>query len=79
MPSRPRTSRARFAEFLKKFRSGYYSGVHHDDEQQEHDGDSNGKKLDPERKQKRRGYLRQYIRELWPHWKMVAFLLTLAF
>ena len=91
MPARPRTSRERFAEFLRKFRSGYYSedqdknnleslpqqGDSNDPDRDE--GSSSGKrKLDPQRKQKRRGYLRKYVHELWPHRKMVGLLLGLA-
>lgn len=80
MPPVPRTSRARFAEFLKKFRSGFYSGSPGDqDDQPNGDDVPNGKKpMDPERKARRRGYLRQYIRQLRVHWRMVALLLVLA-
>lgn len=88
MPSRPRTSRERFAEFLEKFHSGFYSGKRageHDDGTRDDDGkdsDANdqgrNKPMDPERKAKRRSYLRQYVRELWPHRKMVVLLLVLA-
>ena len=79
MPSRPRTSRERFADFLKKFRSGYFSG-----DQPESDGTppevekADDEKNAAERKQKRRSYIRQYSRELWPHWRMVALLVVLG-
>ncbi len=79
------TSKRRFAEFLERFRSGYYSTETPDGEPGTgaSENDSSGSsesdgKLSPERKQKRRGYLRQYIRELWPHWRMVLMLLVLA-
>ncbi len=78
MPLRPRTSRERFAEFLKRFRSGYYSGMHGSEKEPESVSKSQRKKLNPEERERRRDYLRQYARELWPHWKMVATLLVLS-
>ena len=77
------TSRGRFAEFLDKFRKGEYKQKDQDDGQDKDEKDSDaGSSLDAaekkERKQKRRGYLKQYIRQLWPHWKLVLFLIMLA-
>ena len=84
MSSRPRTSRQRFAEFLEKFRSGYFADVNRgsteDDTADGGDDDSplDKKRRAPQDKARRRGYLRQYVEELWPHWKMVALLVVLA-
>jgi ATP-binding cassette subfamily B protein/subfamily B ATP-binding cassette protein MsbA len=78
MPSRPHTSRERFGEFLEKFRNGYYSrlpGERDDDEQRQQDPSA---PPDTSQKARRRGYLRMYVQELWPHWKMVALLVVLA-
>ena len=76
MTDRPRSSRERFTEFLKKFRRGDYAGL--GGKETEGESGRRSKKLDPERREKRRDYLRQYSRELWPHWKMVATLLVLS-
>ena len=78
MTDRPRSSRERFTEFLKKFRRGDYAGLGGKETEGESKSDRRSKKLDPERREKRRDYLRQYSRELWPHWKMVATLLVLS-
>ena len=68
----PRTSKGRYGEFLVKFRSGEFHG--NTDE-----ADDNRKpQPDLDRKRKRRGYLRLYVNQLWPHWKMVAALVFLA-
>ena len=89
MPARPHTSKERFTEFLEKFRSGHYSS-HEPSPDNESDGDGENnsgdgdnrrgkkKKLTAEEKQARRGYLRKYVNQLWPHWKMVAMLLAFA-
>ena len=70
--NRPNTSKARFAGFREKFRKGQLSN--------ERDGkdDSKPQKLSKEDKQKRRSYLRLYIKRLWPHWKLVSLLTVLA-
>jgi ATP-binding cassette subfamily B protein/subfamily B ATP-binding cassette protein MsbA len=75
--SRPNTSKSRFSEFLAKFKSGQLK--------KERDEEGADKKPKPEgeldkkaKKQKRRSYLRLYIQRLWPHWKMVAVLASLA-
>jgi ATP-binding cassette subfamily B protein/subfamily B ATP-binding cassette protein MsbA len=70
----PKTSKLRYAEFLKKFRDGKLKGKNEPEEDKE-DGK---KKLSAEDKKKRRSYLRLYIKQLWPHWKMVAVLAMLA-
>ncbi|MEM7784586.1 MAG: ABC transporter ATP-binding protein [Planctomycetota bacterium] len=66
-----KTSRARYSRFLEKFRQGTLES-HRKDE------DAETSKKSPRDKQKRRGYLRSYIRQLWPHWKMVSLLSALA-
>ena len=81
MSTRSQTSKQRFHDFLERFKSGYYSqGPDSQDDSNSEDGPENksNKKLQPEQKAKRRGYLRLYIRQLWPHRKMVALLLGLA-
>ena len=78
---RPKTSKGRFGEFVEKFRSGDFGkkSVDSDDENpQAHRHEMDDADNRSERKQKRRGYLKQYIRQLWPHWKMVAVLIALA-
>ncbi len=77
------TSKTRFREFLEKFRKGEYKQSSNDDEKPDEaldDDSDNGqkKKLTPEQKAKRRGYLRLYIRRLWIHWKLVALLIFFA-
>ncbi len=82
---RPKTSKGRFGEFLVKLRNGELSGGRGRGGRGGKESDRNRdgkkdrkKKLTPEEKQKRRGYLRLYIDQLWPHWKMVALLGFLA-
>ena len=80
------TSKSRFREFLEKFRRGEFKQSSPEDETDENesgDSDDSGrgqkrKKLTPEQKAKRRGYLRLYIRRLWIHWKLVALLIFFA-
>lgn len=72
----PKTSKGRFAEFLEKFKSGEFSrepGEHDNSDEQDRQS-----RPDTDQKFKRRGYLRKYIRQLWPHWKMVLLLGALA-
>ena len=80
--NRPSTSRDRFAGFVNKFRKGEFKQKNKDDEKGADDKGDPKKPLDAnekkQQKQKRRGYLKQYIRQLWPHWKMVALLVALA-
>ncbi|MEM7455679.1 MAG: ABC transporter ATP-binding protein [Planctomycetota bacterium] len=83
MQPTPKNSRRRFTEFLEKFRSGKLKSEHDDEEKKDggeaESGDEKSDSIkDPERKQKRRGYLAHYIRRLWPHWRMVALLVALA-
>ena len=68
-PQQLRTSKSRFGEFLKNFKSGDLKRDKDKDEKKKPDRDS---------KEKRRGYLRLYVNQLWPHWKMVALLGFLA-
>ncbi len=72
------TSKSRFAEFLEKFKSGQLK-KERDEEGEDQEEKKAESKLDKSEKKKiRRGYLKIYIRRLWPHWKMVAVLATLA-
>ena len=72
----PKTSKLRYADFLKKFKGGE---LERKDEKGKKDrDDKEKKKLSPEEKQKRRSYLRLYIKQLWPHWRMVVVLALLA-
>ena len=77
---RPKTSKGRFGEFVKKLKKGDKSDDRKDKSERDKSGrDKKGKKkLSAEDKLKRRGYLRLYIQQLWPHWKMVALLGFLA-
>jgi ATP-binding cassette subfamily B protein/subfamily B ATP-binding cassette protein MsbA len=69
-----KTSRGRYGKFLEKFKSGDF----HSEKKKERDEEKKKKKPDAEEKRKRRGYLRLYVNQLWPHWKMVALLAMLA-
>ncbi len=72
-----KTSKRGYLEFLQKFRSG---ALKHEGENGDEDGSGDAKTEQPdaEKKAKRRGYLHQYIRRLWPHWQMVLLLTILA-
>lgn len=70
-----RTSKGRYAEFLNKFRKGEF-GQERGKSGTPDRSDTN--KPDGESKRKRRSYLRLYVRQLWPHWKMVVLLGALA-
>ena len=70
-----RTSKGRYAEFLRKFKS---DGLRGDQKHNAAENENDNQKPDRKRKQKRRGYLRLYIHRLWPHWKMVLLLTLLA-
>lgn len=76
--SRPSTSKLRFAEFVEKFRKGEFK--HKPDEKEEKPDVDEPQSADDkrEKKLKRRGYLKKYIRELWPHRNMVLLLIFLA-
>ena len=67
----PKTSRGRYARFLEKFRN-----------RQLNTGgdrrDSDSRQPDPSAPNRRRNYLKLYIRQLWPHWPMVVLLTLLA-
>lgn len=79
--NRPSTSKERFSLFIDKFRKGGYKQKS-PDEKSDNDAKDDSESLDAAenkaKKQKRRGYLKQYIRQLWPHWKMVVLLVALA-
>lgn len=64
-----RSSKARFQEFLERFRRGQIDS--HPDES----GDGKPNVTD---RAVRRSYLRQYAKQLWPHWKLVIVLIFLA-
>ncbi len=70
-----KTSKARFDGFREKYRKGEFR--HEPDDPQVGDN-KKPRKLSAEQKQKRRNYLKLYIRRLWPHWKLVTFLTLLA-
>jgi len=75
-----RNSRSRFANFLERFaenESKKKVGLNRDENVRNSEGTSDHEDLEKE-KQKRRGYLKLYIRRLWPHWRMVAMLATIA-
>jgi ATP-binding cassette subfamily B protein/subfamily B ATP-binding cassette protein MsbA len=75
------TSKGRFAEFVDKFRKGEFSRKKEIENQAEEENRDRSPKSDSDpqaKKLKRRGYLKQYISQLWPHWKMVAVLIGLA-
>jgi len=67
-----KTSRGRYGEFLKKFKNGEF----HSEKKKAEDKEK--KQPDPESKKKRRGYLRLYVNQLWPHRGMVVLLALLA-
>ena len=73
------SSKSRFRDFLERFRRGELKQQEHPEE--ETGAESPGEPADrgqQEKRAKRRGYLKQYIRRLWPHWKMVLLLTGLA-
>ena len=72
MIARNKSSKNRFLEFLSKYKNGELKAEREESEVKEK------KPLDPERKKKRRGYLKLYARRLWPHWRMVSILAVLA-
>ncbi len=69
-----RTSKDRFKTFRNKFRKGQ---LKQDPDKAKPDADR-AKPKNPAQKKRQRAYLRLYIRQLWPHWKMVAVLAFLA-
>lgn len=70
-----KTSKGRFGEFLKKFKAGEFKSQRSRKEQAPEKDSKSDKR---ERKQKQRGYLKLYVDQLWPHWKMVLLLGLLA-
>ncbi len=70
-----RNSRSRFADFLKRFADKEAGEKKASEENPE--GVSDHQNAGHE-KGKRRAYLRLYVRRLWPHWRMVALLATIA-
>lgn len=75
--NQPQTSKNRFAEFVGKFKRGELK-KERDEERDKPTPDANSKEEKIAKKERRRGYLRMYIRRLWPHWKMVSLLSALA-
>ena len=69
-----KTSRARFASFLRRFKEKKSGGSDKKDDEK-NSADPTEKR---QQKQKQRGYLKLYIARLWPHWRMVVFLTILA-
>ena len=80
--NRKSNSKGRFAEFVEKFRKGEFKQKNYGENETKPDDQdeliSNDPSKKKEKKQKRRGYLKQYIRQLWPHWRMVVLLISLA-
>lgn len=74
----PKTSKGRFGEFVGKLKSGQLGNDRHSKSEQEANSKGRKKRKDPEAKRRQRGYLRLYIKQLWPHWRMVAVLGVLA-
>ena len=75
---KPKTSKGRFGEFIERLKNGQLSKDGKQTDNGSDDSSKDKKKLDPKAKKKRRGYLRLYINQLWPHWKMVVLLGLLA-
>ena len=71
------TSKRRFSDFLDKFKRGEFKSDQ-DSTEDVDDGSDQKSDLDPKQKQKRRSYLKLYVRRLWPHWRLVAMLVLLA-
>ena len=90
--SKTPNSRSRFQQFVEKFNSGKLKRETDDSESspeptEDTGGKSNGVEDEPSRsegdgkparKAKRRNYVKLYIRQLWPHWRMVSSLVVLA-
>ncbi len=70
-----KTSKRWYLEFREKFRKGELKS---EEDDREEGSEDESKKLDPDKKATRRGYLGSYVRRLWPHWKMVLVLTFLA-
>ena len=70
-----RTSKGRFASFLDKFKQGELKSEFDEDSIDDSEFKNDEKS---EKRKKQRGYLRLYVRRLWPHWQLVALLIVLA-
>jgi len=70
---RPTSSRSQFRDFVRRFRAGEI--VTGEDEEAVPELDKAGK---ADRSKRRKGYLRSYIKRLWPHWPLVLILGGLA-
>jgi ATP-binding cassette subfamily B protein len=68
-----KTSRDRFANFRQKFKSGTLGRGGGKEDAKE-----SAKERKPADKKRQRTYLRLYVKQLWPHWKMVLLLAMLA-
>lgn len=75
--SKPQTSKSRFAEFVEKFKSGQ---LKRERDEESPDEEKKSERVEDKTKKKRlrRNYLNLYIKRLWPHWRMVTFLVVLA-
>ena len=77
-----KTSKLRFAEFVGKFRGGELKRERDNkndfESKNAKDNDSEDETSKQEKKKRRRGYLRKYVQQLWPHSRMVALLIILA-
>lgn len=70
-----RTSKGRYQLFLDRFRKGKLKSKFESDDSEKESPDKDDLH---QAKQRRRGYLRLYVQQLWPHWPMVAILGLLA-
>ncbi len=77
---RPSTSRLRFAEFVRRFRRGEFNKQREDslDDNDNENRDPGTRENRNQQRSLRRGYLRLYIRRLWPHWKIATSLMVMA-
>lgn len=74
----PDTSKRRFAEFFRKFKSGELKSLREEEADREEAGKSGDGQSKDDRKRKRRSYLKLYTRRLWPHWRLVALMVLLS-
>lgn len=79
-----RKSRQIFGDFVDRYRQGKLRSkaddLHGNKESDAEKPDSGNKddKKSAAAKQKRRAYLKLYVNQLWPYWKMVVFLLVIS-
>lgn len=76
--SRSSSSKKRFRDFVDKFRAGEFKHKNDTEKEKHEQVSSLTAEEKKEHQRKRRGYLWKYVKQLWPHWKMVALLIGLA-